>query len=53
MWYAAEQVHPFERFTKYAILGDAVVIAEKRVASFYAHCLEKLGVDISLVYNFE
>lgn len=31
VWYAAEQAHPFERFTKYAILGDAVVIAEKRL----------------------
>lgn len=41
VWYAAEQVHPFERFTKYAIDGDAVVIAEKRVASFYAQSSSK------------
>lgn len=52
VWYAAEQVHPFERFTKYAILGDAVVIADKRVASFYVHCLEKLGFAKPKVFFF-
>lgn len=47
VWWAAEQVYPYCRFTKYAILGDDVVIADKRVAGVYESCLQRLGVMIS------
>lgn len=40
---------------EYAIQGDAVVISEKRIASFYAHCLDKDPIGsllLLLVTNF-
>lgn len=36
MWWCAEQFYPGERFIKYAVLGDDVVIADERVAQEYA-----------------
>ncbi|KAK6923544.1 RNA-dependent RNA polymerase, mitoviral [Dillenia turbinata] len=47
VWYSAEQVYPYRYFTDYAILGDDVVIADRRVASAYSANLERLGVSIS------
>lgn len=35
------------RFTRYAILGDDVVITDERVAMEYAQALGNLGVTIS------
>lgn len=48
MWYAAEQCHSGDKFTKYAILGDDIVILDDRVAMTYASLLERLGVSISV-----
>lgn len=47
VWYAAEQCYPGLRFTKYAILGDDVVIADSRVAKLYTDLLSLIGVSIS------
>lgn len=38
---------PGRRFTRYAILGDDIVIADEKVASKYEDCLGRLGVSIS------
>ncbi|KAG5070467.1 hypothetical protein JHK85_002866 [Glycine max] len=35
MFYCAEKVYPGQRFTRYAILGDDVCIADENVASLY------------------
>lgn len=48
VWFAAEQVYPGERFTRYAILGDDIVIADSAVAARYSSILDRLGVDISI-----
>jgi hypothetical protein len=40
-------VHPDECFTKYAVLGDDVVIADEEVARVYEESLYDLGVTIS------
>jgi hypothetical protein len=47
VWWCAEQFYPGERFIKYAVLGDDVVIADERVAQEYAQALGGLGVMIS------
>lgn len=44
MWYCAEQVHPGQRFQKYAILGDDVVITDPDVATEYERTNSGLGV---------
>lgn len=36
-----------QRFTRYAVLGDDVVIADSKVAEDYVRGLENLGVSIS------
>lgn len=46
--YCAEQVHPGQKFDKYAILGDDVVICGIEVAKIYKQTLAELGVDISM-----
>ncbi|KAK9100831.1 hypothetical protein Scep_024261 [Stephania cephalantha] len=35
VWWCAEQVYPMQRFTRYAVLGDDVVIADNKVAEDY------------------
>jgi len=47
VWYSAEQVYPGQLFTKYAVLGDDVLITDEKVANEYAQALSKLGVPIS------
>lgn len=48
MWLAAELVYPNRGpFTRYALLGDDIVIADKAVALTYRDLLKALGVSIS------
>ena len=47
IWIAADKVYPGVMFTKYAVLGDAVVIADQRVAEQYLDTLEWYGIPIS------
>lgn len=47
VWYCAEKVYPGVRFTRYAILGDDILITDPKVAALYANLLEDLGVSIS------
>ena len=47
VWWSANKVYPGSRFTKYAVLGDDVLIADKNVALVYASVLDNLGVSIS------
>lgn len=42
MWYCAEKVHPGQHFTKYAILGDDICIADSKVAKAYLYHLKTL-----------
>lgn len=44
VWYAAELVYPGVKFTKYAILGDDIVIADRLVAVQYRKLIEQLGL---------
>jgi len=49
VWLAAERACPRRgRFTRYALLGNDIVIADERVAEEYVFLLGKLGVTISL-----
>jgi hypothetical protein len=49
VWLAAELVYPKQgRFTRYALLGDDIVIADQKVAIKYQEILTTLGVDISV-----
>ena len=49
MWLAAELVYPNRGpFTRYALLGDDIVIADKAVALTYQELLKVLGASISL-----
>ena len=41
-------MHPGQKFDKYAILGDDVVICGIEVAKIYKQTLAELGVDISM-----
>lgn len=47
VWWCAEQVYPGVRFTKYALLGDDIVIADLSVALVYKQTMLRLGVSIS------
>lgn len=49
MWWAGEQVYPGRRFTKYAVLGDDIVICDTEVAhgAVYSEALKKIRVSIS------
>lgn len=47
VWYAAEQEYPGVRFTRYAVLGDDIVLADTKVNARYRLILSQLGVDIS------
>lgn len=46
MFYCAEKVYPGQRFTRYAILGDDVCIADENVASLYRQTVNDLGLAI-------
>lgn len=49
IWMAAERVYPgAKRFKAYAILGDDVVIADRKVADEYSKILQDLEVQISV-----
>jgi hypothetical protein len=47
IWWIALQVYPERRFQDYAVLGDDVVIADRKVAEAYRNTITKLGVKIS------
>ena len=47
VWWCAEKVYPGVRFTRYGILGDDVVIADREVATVYAETLSRINVGIS------
>jgi len=47
VWIAAEKVYPGRRFTRYALLGDDIVIADKLVAQEYRNLLQLLNVKVS------
>ncbi|KAE9584285.1 putative RNA-dependent RNA polymerase, mitoviral (mitochondrion) [Lupinus albus] len=44
VWWCAEQVYPSKRFTRYAILGDDICIADSKVAKVYRDALETLKI---------
>lgn len=46
MFSCAEKVYPGQRFTRYAILGDDVCIADDNVASLYRQTVNDLGLAI-------
>lgn len=48
VWLAAESVYPGRKFSKYALLGDDIVIGDKRVADAYFQLITMFGVSISL-----
>lgn len=49
MWLATELTLPQNRpFTRYAVLGDDIVIVDPKVAGKYKEMLGKLGVSISV-----
>lgn len=48
VWYCADKVYPGLRLTKYALLGDDIVIGDPRVAELYRETIESLGVKISI-----
>ena len=41
VWYCADKVYPGKKFSKYALLGDDIVIA---VADVYKDVINRLGV---------
>lgn len=47
VWYCANKVYPGRRFLSYALLGDDIVIGDKRVAEQYLSVMDLLGVAIS------
>ncbi|XP_074562643.1 putative mitochondrial protein AtMg01110 [Curcuma longa] len=49
VWMAARMEYPWARtpFKRYALLGDDIVIADKRVAERYRKMVDMLGVSIS------
>lgn len=53
VWYAAEQCYPGERITRYALLGDDIVIADDRVAHVYTQFLDELGHIVFEIFGFE
>ncbi|KAG4906058.1 hypothetical protein JHK82_040954 [Glycine max] len=44
----AEKVYPGRYFDRYAILGDDICIADRKVASVYHQVVTDLGVDLSI-----
>jgi len=47
VWWCAEKVYPGVKFTRYGILGDDVVIADRKVAAMYEQTLSRINVGIS------
>lgn len=48
VWLAADLLYPGRVFTRYALLGDDIVIGDPKVASVYRDMMTELGVFISL-----
>jgi len=48
VWSAAEEVYPGTHFHDYCLLGDDIMICEKKVALVYQRIIAGLGVKISL-----
>jgi len=48
IWFVAAQVYPGVPFTRYAILGDDIVIGDERVAERYRELISPLNVPFSL-----
>lgn len=48
VWLAARKVLPGRKFTRYAILGDDLVIAHASVAREYRRMMDAMGVDINI-----
>lgn len=48
VWMAAEKVYPGLTFRSYGILGDDLIIGDRKVAEVYARRLSDLGVEMSL-----
>lgn len=48
IWFVAAQVYPGVPFTRYAILGDDIVIGDERVAERYRELIPPLNVPFSL-----
>lgn len=47
IWWCAEKVYPWDILTRYAVLGDDVVIADQYVAKVYESALGNLGVKVN------
>lgn len=47
IFWCADQVYPGRKFDRYAILGDDVVICDRKVAGVYEYALSQFGVAIS------
>lgn len=48
MWAAFRVGHPFGSFTRYAVLGDDVVICDGKVAGAYLQLMAQLGVGVGI-----
>lgn len=48
IWFVAAQVYPGVPFTRYAILGDDIVIGDERVDERYRELMLQLNVNLSL-----
>lgn len=44
VWYCADKVYPGNKFCKYALLGDDIVIGDAAVADVYKDVINRLGV---------
>lgn len=44
VWYCADKVYPGKKFSKYALLGDDIVIGDAAVADVYKDVINRLGV---------
>lgn len=53
VWWCAQQVYPGQRFTKYAALGDDIVICDSKVATLYRSVLDRFLVKISKLKSLE
>lgn len=47
VWSAAELVYPGRHFQDYCLLGDDIMICDKKVAKMYQELIHGLGVSIS------
>lgn len=50
VWYCADKVYPGKKFSKYALLGDDIVIGDAVVADVYKDFINHLGVIKSEVF---